>query len=246
MYLMKKNHKSFQYISILKSLQQVLDCQKILDQACNLNTVLKQPQTTCVHIYKSFFDVAFLKENQLLSKQESISLILYIDEFEICNTLETSKRKHKICGLYWILGNLPPGCNSALSSIYLAALIKCAELKCYGYEKVLKPVINDLVILEKSGTKLGRNVKGTVQCVIADNVSAHSTAGFVEIFSGSYVCRFCTAQRSDFEINEVRSGLFTKRTKDINAEHLKILKENELPNCYGVKSAYFVRVPLIF
>lgn len=126
-----ENSKSFQFISILKSLQQILDCQTILDQAGNLNTVYYQPQRT-PHIYKSSFDGVFFKENELLSKQESISLILYIDEFEICNPLGTSKRKHKICGLYWILGNLPPSCNSALSSIYLAALIKSNDLKCYG------------------------------------------------------------------------------------------------------------------
>ena len=178
-----KNHKSFQYISILKSLQHILDCQTILDQAVNLNNVDNQPQRTCAHLYKTIFDGAFFFENGLLSKQESISLILYIDEFEICNPLGTSRKKHKICGLYWILGNLPPGCNSALSFIYLAALIKSNDLKCYGYEKVLKPVINDLIILDQSGiflSKLGRTVKGTVQCVVADNLGAHSIAGFVE------------------------------------------------------------------
>lgn len=234
----RKNNKSFQYISILKSLQHILDCQTILDQAVNLNTVDNQPQKTSVH-YKTIFDGDFFHENGLLSKQESISLILYIDEFEICNPLGTSRRKHKICGLYWVLGNLPPGCNSALTSIYLAALIKSNDLKCYGYEKVLKPVINDLVILEQSGiflSKLGRTVKGTVQCVVADNLGAHSIAGFFENFSGTYVCRFCTAETSEFQTIEVRSEVFTLRTKDIHADHLRIIEENKLPSYYGVKS----------
>lgn len=96
-----------------------------------------------------------------MSKQESIPLILYIDEFEICNPLGNSKGKHKICGLYWTLGNLPQGCNSALSFIYLAAVFKSNDLKCYGYEKVLEPVIKNLIILEQKGifiTKLGKTV----------------------------------------------------------------------------------------
>lgn len=170
---------------------------------------------------------------------QSISLILYIDEFEICNPLGTSRRKHKICGVYWILGNLAPGCNSALSSIYLAALIRSSDLKCYGYEKVLKPLIDDLVILEESGiflSKLGRTVKGTVHCVVADNLGAHSIAGFVENFSGTYVCRFCTAEKSEFQTTEVKSEVFTLRTKDIHAEHLRVLEENNLASYYGVKS----------
>lgn len=37
---------SFQYVSVLKSLRQILDCQTILDKAANLHTVHKQPQQT--------------------------------------------------------------------------------------------------------------------------------------------------------------------------------------------------------
>lgn len=77
-----------------------------------------------MQVYKSFYDGAFFKENDFLCQQKSISLILYIDEFEICNPLGTSRRKHKIGGIYGVLGNLPPLYHSSLSSIYLAALIK--------------------------------------------------------------------------------------------------------------------------
>lgn len=144
--LNKKNKKSFQYISILKSLQQILDCQGILDQTKNFNSV-ENLQRTSLHTYRSFFDGSLLIENKHLS-EVGISLILYNDDFEICNPLGTSKKKHKICGLYWILGNLQPGCNSTLSSIYLAALIKTNDLKFYGYDNVLQPLLKELVILE--------------------------------------------------------------------------------------------------
>ena len=72
--------------------------------------------------------------------------------------------------------------------------------------------------------------------MVADNLGAHSIAGFVENFSGSYVCRFCTAERSELQTNEVRSGTFTFRTKDIRAEHCRILEKNELASYCGVKS----------
>lgn len=107
-----KEKKTFQYISIIKSLQQILECQTVLDHARNLNNTdeLKQQtkQKCSVQIYNSFYDGAAFKANEFLCKQESISLILYIDEFEICNPLGTSRQKHKICGIYWVLGNLPP------------------------------------------------------------------------------------------------------------------------------------------
>lgn len=237
-----KEKKTFQYVSILKSLQQILECQTVLDQARNLNDTdeLKQPteQNGSVHVYKSFYDGAFFKENDFLCQQKSISLILYVDDFEICNPLGTSRRKHKICGIYWVLGNLPPLYHSSLSSIYLAALIKSDDLKSFGYENVLKPLINDLVILEQSGifvSKLGRTVKGTVQCVVADNLGAHSIAGFVENFTGSYVCRFCTAETVQIQTTEVNGECFCLRTKEIHEEHLRQLQDNGLENYYGVK-----------
>lgn len=62
---------------------------------------------------------------------------------------------------------------------------------------MLKPLVNDLITLEQKVlfiAKLGKTVKGFVQCVVADNLGAHSIAGFVENFSGQYICRFCTAE----------------------------------------------------
>nr|XP_054599134.1 uncharacterized protein LOC107389155 isoform X1 [Nothobranchius furzeri]XP_054599135.1 uncharacterized protein LOC107389155 isoform X1 [Nothobranchius furzeri] len=234
-FLDKKNGKSFQYISILKTLQEILDCEAILSQTEHIQTLHKDSGEG---IYKSFFDGAIFKE-KVLSNEESISLILYIDDFEICNPLGTSKRKHKICGLYWTLGNLLPGCNSALSSIYLAALIKSNDLKSYSYAKVLEPLIRDLLFLEQSGLyvpKLGKTLKGTLQCVVADNLAAHGIAGFVENFTGDYICRFCTAKSSQYQTTEVNRGTFTLRDKNIHSDHLKSLEGTEISSCYGVKS----------
>lgn len=99
------------------------------------------------------------------------------------------------------MGNLPPGSHSALTSIYLAVLCKSDDTKAFGFVKVLEPLIQDLTILEKHGvfvSQLGTFVKGSVQCVIADNLSAHGIGGFVESFSGGSICRFCTGDKSEF------------------------------------------------
>lgn len=83
-------------------------------------------------------------------------------------------------------------------------------------------------------SKLGKTLKGTVQCVVADNLGAHSIAGFVESFSGRYVCRFCTADRLEFQTKDFEAGGFSQRTEEIHASHLKTLEENSLANCYDV------------
>lgn len=141
--------------------------------------------------------------------------------------------------MYWILGNLPPGCHSSLPSIQLAALINSNDVKIHGYEKVLEPLITDLITLEEHGVfveKLGKTFKGTSQCVVADNLAAHGIAGFVESFSGKYVCRFCIADRLEIQTKEVAAGDFTLRTEEIHAAHLKTMTENSLNHCCGVKS----------
>ena len=74
--------------------------------------------------------------------------------------------------------------------------------------------------------------------VAADNLGAHSICGLVENFSGPFVCRFCLGQRSEFQIKEVRSGVFPARTQEAHAAHVLTVKENPaLTHCFGVKKA---------
>ena len=96
------------------------------------------------------------------------------------------ERSIKLCAVYWVLGNLRPGSHSSLSSIYLAVLCKTDHVKIYGYDRILEPLLQDLKTLEELGVYvplLGESVKGTIFSVVADNLGAHSIAGFMESFS---------------------------------------------------------------
>lgn len=162
---------------------------------------------------------------------------MYIDDFELCNPLGTSRKKHKLCAVYWFLGNSPHGSDSAMSSIFLTLLCKSSYVQEFGYEKILDPLLHDLVTLEKHGLfipQLGSFVKCTVQCVIADNLGAHGLAGFVEGFSGKYYCRFCTAEKNEIQEKEVRSGAFQPRTKDSHQSHITKAQEKG-ESCFAVK-----------
>lgn len=75
-----------------------------------------------------------------------------------------------VCAVYWVIGNLPIKYRSALSSIYLAVLCKSDDLKNFGHDIVLDPLLKDIQVLEKQGVfiqRLGANVKGTVLFVSA-------------------------------------------------------------------------------
>lgn len=96
--------------------------------------------------------------------------------------------------MYWVLANLPKRYKSSLSSIYLALLCKTEHVKIYGYNSVLEPLVKDIQYLETVGVfveKLACNVKGTILYVAADNLAAHSLAGYQESFNVGKFCRFC-------------------------------------------------------
>lgn len=224
---------SFQYVPILKSLLQVLSRKDILD------LILSEAEAQRT-VYNSFHDGTFYKTNELFSKNDlTIALNLYVDDFEICNPLGTSRKKHKITSVYWVLADVPSLLRSELNSIFLAILCKAEDVKRFGYSAVLEPLLKDLVVLEEEGLyvpSLGRRVKGTVFSVIADNLGAHSMGGFVESFSSSYVCRFCLGEKSQFQDGEVRNKAFPPRTAEQHTLHVQALQENNsLMHVYGVK-----------
>ena len=237
-----KDNYTFQYIPILQSLQQLLNANGILEKALSKGNQRKERKTYSgvMPTYRSFFDGIYFKENEFCCQDEfQIYIGLYVDDFEVCNPLGTSRKKHKVCAVYWVLLNLPPIFLSSLTSINLALLCKSTHVKTYGFDQVLDPLLRDLAHLEEEGIfveKLGKSVNGTVQYVAADNLGAHSIGGFIESFSGQYVCRFCTGKKEDFQTEEVRSGAFQLRTKESHSKHVQTVEENEaMTNCFGVK-----------
>ena len=134
----------------------------------NKTDVLDKAMSEKVHVlqeYTSYADGQYFNENSLLASDEfTIALGLYIDDFEVANPLGTSKLKHKMCAVYWVIANIPAKYRSTLNSIQLALLCNTSTVKECDYAKVLQPLIYDLKILEQDGVyieSLGANVKGT-------------------------------------------------------------------------------------
>lgn len=76
--------KTFVYVPVLKTLQELLNKGDIIDKVLEKDNTGSKPGQ-----YNSSFDGSYFKENPLLSGEEqSISLALYIDDFEVCNPLK--------------------------------------------------------------------------------------------------------------------------------------------------------------
>jgi hypothetical protein len=69
----------------------------------------------------------------------------------------------------------------------LALIVDRSCIEKYGYDLVLKPMLDDLKILEGNGIDVSfmgelKNITGTISFVISDNLAANSLAGLVESF----------------------------------------------------------------
>lgn len=228
----KRSH-TVVYVPILKLLSELLKREEVLHELR-----VNKPAEQSGH-FTSCLDGDYFKRNQILSHEDvSLCNTLYIDDFEICNPLGTSRKKHKVCGVYWVLANLPRKYKSSLSSIYLALLCKTEHIKIYGYNSVLEPLIKDIQYLETVGVfveKLACNVKGTILYVAADNLAAHSLGGFQKSFNVDKFCRFCLVNREEIQYCDVRSGNFVLRTPELYDEAVNVLKQGEHVSVDGVK-----------
>ena len=105
-FVLKNDRQTVVYIPMLKVLQTLLNNGEILDKAMSSETNLSKG-------YRSHRDGSRFKDNSLLTEEEfRIALFLYIDD-----PLGTSRKKHKLCAIYWVLGNLHSKYRSTLHSI---------------------------------------------------------------------------------------------------------------------------------
>ena len=131
-----------------------------------------------------------------------------------------------------MIANVPPEFNSKASSIFLAALWFAADVKKYGYEKILEPVVKQLKQLE---SEVGVTVNidrepvqlhAILAMFSADNLGAHSLFGFLESFSANRFCRFCTVNKTDSQ-KLFKCDKLHRRTK---AEYNDIVSKLHTPN----------------
>lgn len=130
-----------------------------------------------------------------------MSVILYLDAFEVTNPLGSGKKKHKIMAMYMTLGEILPHNRSTVDPAQLVLLCREQDFKCFGQDKIFSRLIADLKDLEDSGFQLedGRYLKASLIAICGDNLGSHCVGGFTENFSCSKnFCRYCLINRETF------------------------------------------------
>lgn len=91
--------------------------------------------------------------------------------------------------------------------------------------------------LESTGICVeGKTFRGSIACVIGDNLGSHYLGGFTENFScAEYFCRYCHVKKEDFQRNPLSTA--TERTPASYSESLLELENNpEILMHKGIKS----------
>lgn len=179
--------RHFQYIPILESLKAILKDPGARQQILN-------PLLTKNSIFRDITDGFVIKDNPFFaSDPQALKIMLFQDSFEVCNPLGSARQKNKMLAVYYTLCNLYPFNRSTVDQIQLALLCVEKDCKYFGVNKVFEKLISDLGELELNGITVdGKTFRGSVACIVGDNLGSHFIGGFCENFSCSeYFCRYC-------------------------------------------------------
>lgn len=225
---------TFVYIPILETL-------KFMCRNSNICKLLGEVNISKADRYEDFCDGSYFKTHPLFSKQQNaLQIQLYYDDFETANPLGSKRGVHKIGALYFVLRNLAPKFNSAVMNIHLVALFHVQDLKKYGFDPILEPLINDIKTLESHGIDLpvsSDRVYGTICQISGDNLGMHGILGFTESFNGRYFCRLCLIEKADAQsIYSEDDPRIILRGRDLFEMHLNDLRSDpQASHVFGLK-----------
>lgn len=226
----------YYYVPVRETLKCLFRDQSVYNEY-KLTSVYVSKETSDSH-FRDITDGLAFKGNELFKNEpNALRIMLYQDSFEVCNPLGASKKKHKIVGVYMTLSNFRPHLRSVVDNTLLVLLCKEVDLKFFGHNVIFHELVQDLKKIENDGILINNEiVKGTLCCIIGDNLGSHGIGGFTENFSTvEYFCRYCTVTLSEFRLDPNSVG--QKRTVESYKSAIRDLESNHfvLNNVKGIK-----------
>lgn len=202
----------FMYIPIVESLKQFLANKRLRSM------IIRPHREATENIFFDICDGSIFQNDQYFKEHpEAIGLILYHDEVEVCNPLDSKAGKHKLDMYYYVIINIDPKYRSKRSAVRLVAITNAKYVKKYGIDSIMLPIINDLKKIHDGVTfhydRCSVNVFGKVVICVGDTLGQHLWGGFKEGVGASFQkCRSCYCQFDQMQKDFTESS-FTERTK---------------------------------
>lgn len=170
-----------------------------------------------------------------------IPFFIYLDDFGIDDPLGSKSGRHSICGIYYSFPTIPQYQSSSLSNIFVGGFIKSKDYGEYGNQRSLKPLVDNIKLLETEGITLNiqqksYNLRFKLTQIVGDNLALNTVLGYNKSFSSEYFCRICKRNKlqTECDICEIPSSLRNEinYADDIVVNNSKItgIKENSLFN----------------
>lgn len=168
-----------------------------------------------------------------------------MDDFEVCCPVKSKAKKHKMCGIYFQIRNLPYNIASKIDNIFLVALVSSEDLNDDNVLNDLNQlIIDELKVLETDGfqTSDAKHWNAALVNIASDNLGANFVFGFSKGFNAQYYCRICEMQKEECEstTHEVTEKL---RNKQTHRQNVELMKEN--PTC-TLKESEGVRMECLY
>ena len=176
----KKNHQLFEkhtycFIFLIKNLEALLSDKELRKALLQSNCKWADSKL------ESLQDGVALSNHPLFAiDRNTLELILYSDEIELCNTVGTRVKKHKLLLFYYLVSNLPKKYCSVLDAINLFTVVKSEDIATDGFVIILESFLNDLKQLSvpdgypidlKDGETI--RIRASLVAYVADNPAAH-------------------------------------------------------------------------
>lgn len=224
------------YIPILETLKLFLRHDDIL------SFIFQPSQKLGNNIISDFSCSNRYHDSGFFSSPNTIQILLYIDDFTLTNPLGTSAKQHKICAIYFTIGNIPYHKRSQLYTIQLVSLFPSVLIKKLGFKILLKQFIKDLQTLEGEGIDIDTptgvtRFHGSISVLIADNLAAHQIGGFLTSFSAFRRCRFCNVTSETMQIKFHEREFELRTPNSYNAQVEQINLNPQLSSVYGLHSS---------
>ena len=177
----KTNQDVYHYVDVKRLVENMVKDQSFKQMRSEFRTESEE------WVLKDLKDGSAYKRNDFFKRYpEALTAILYSDAIELKNPLGSAKGTYKVVMVYLSFAEITKIQRSKIDLIRTVMVFREELLKRHSIESIFKPLVDDLLELEKNGILIHDpeplRIRVGVLCYIADNLEAHNIGKIVAFF----------------------------------------------------------------